>query len=317
MILTLILMTTMIINVLLIVVGVALVLFGADKLTEGASALARRLNVPEIIIGLTIVAAGTSAPELFVSLVSALNDTPDMAVGNVVGSNTMNAMLIVGAAALVAPMVISKSTVKKDIPCSVLASILLVVLSFDGALGRFDGIVLLLGFSAFMAYTLIQAKTGTSDVVKENSPVWKNILFVVFGLAGLVVGSNLFVDAASGIALSLGISEAVVGLTIVAGGTSLPELATSVVAARKGQSAIAIGNVIGSNVFNILLILGLTSAISPLEIEGITTIDMAVMLLSVILVWLFSRTRYTVERWEGGLLLVIYIGYLVWLITNL
>ena len=317
MILTLILMTTMIINVLLIVVGVALVLFGADKLTEGASALARRLNVPEIIIGLTIVAAGTSAPELFVSLVSALNGTPDMAVGNVVGSNTMNAMLIVGTAALVAPMVISPSTVKKDIPCSVLASILLAVLAFDGFLGRFDGIVLLLGFAAFMAYTLIQAKDGTDDVVKENSPVWKNILFIVFGLAGLVVGSNLFVDSASDVALSLGISEAVVGLTIVAGGTSLPELATSVVAARKGQSAIAIGNVIGSNVFNILLILGLTSAISPLEIEGITTIDMAVMLLSVILVWLFSRTRYTVERWEGGLLLVIYIGYLVWLITNL
>ena len=317
MILTLILMTTMIINVLLIVVGVALVLFGADKLTEGASALARRLNVPEIIIGLTIVAAGTSAPELFVSLVSALNDTPDMAVGNVVGSNTMNAMLIVGTAALVAPMVISPSTVKKDIPCSVLASILLAVLAFDGFLGRFDGIVLLLGFAAFMAYTLVQSKAGKDDVVKESSPVWKNILFIVFGLAGLVVGSNLFVDSASDVALSLGISEAVVGLTIVAGGTSLPELATSVVAARKGQSAIAIGNVIGSNVFNILLILGLTSAISPLEIEGITTIDMAVMLLSVILVWLFSRTRYTVERWEGGLLLVIYIGYLVWLITNL
>ena len=307
----------MIINVLLIVVGVALVLFGADKLTEGASALARRLNVPEIIIGLTIVAAGTSAPELFVSLVSALNGTPDMAVGNVVGSNTMNAMLIVGTAALVAPMVISPSTVKKDIPCSVLASILLAVLAFDGFLGRFDGIVLLLGFAAFMAYTLVQSKAGKDDVVKESSPVWKNILFIVFGLAGLVVGSNLFVDSASDVALSLGISEAVVGLTIVAGGTSLPELATSVVAARKGQSAIAIGNVIGSNVFNILLILGLTSAISPLEIEGITTIDMAVMLLSVILVWLFSRTRYTVERWEGGLLLVIYIGYLVWLITNL
>ncbi len=307
----------MIINVLLIVVGVALVLFGADKLTEGASALARRLNVPEIIIGLTIVAAGTSAPELFVSLVSALNGTPDMAVGNVVGSNTMNAMLIVGTAALVAPMVISPSTVKKDIPCSVLASILLAVLAFDGFLGRFDGIVLLLGFAAFMAYTLVQSKAGKDDVVKESSPVWKNILFIVFGLAGLVVGSNLFVDSASDVALSLGISEAVVGLTIVAGGTSLPELATSVVAARKGQSAIAIGNVIGSNVFNILLILGLTSAITPLEIEGITTIDMAVMLLSVILVWLFSRTRYTVERWEGGLLLVIYIGYLVWLITNL
>jgi cation:H+ antiporter len=229
----------------------------------------------------------------------------------------MNAMLIVGAAALVAPMVISPSTVKKDIPCSVLASILLVVLAFDGALGRFDGIILLLGFAAFMAYTLMQAKTGTSDVVKESSPVWKNILFVVFGLTGLVVGSNLFVDAASGIALSLGISEAVVGLTIVAGGTSLPELATSVVAARKGQSAIAIGNVIGSNVFNILLILGLTATINPLEIEGITTVDMAVMLLSVALIWLFSRTRYTVERWEGAVLLLGYMAYLWWLITSL
>ena len=316
MILTLI-STKMIFNILWIVVGVALVLFGADKLTEGASALARRMNVPEIIIGLTIVAAGTSAPEFFVSLVSALNGTSDMAVGNVVGSNTMNAMLIVGAAALVAPMVISPSTVKKDIPCSVLASILLVVLAFDGALGRFDGIILLLGFAAFMAYTLIQAKTGTSDVVKESSPVWKNILFVVFGLTGLVVGSNLFVDAASDIALSLGISEAVVGLTIVAGGTSLPELATSVVAARKGQSAIAIGNVIGSNVFNILFILGTTATINPLEIEGITTIDMAVMLLSVALIWLFSRTRYTVERWEGTALLLGYMAYLWWLITSL
>lgn len=309
--------TKMIIDILLIVVGVALVLFGADKLTEGASALARRMNVPEIIIGLTIVAAGTSAPELFVSLVSALNDTPDMAVGNVVGSNTMNAMLIVGCAALVAPMTIRRSTVKKDIPFSVAASVLLILLAFDSFLSRIDGIILLLGFAAFMTYTLRQAKTGSSEEVKEQSPVWKNILFLVFGLAGLVVGSNLFVDSASNVALSLGISEGVVGLTIVAGGTSLPELATSVVAARKGQSAIAIGNVIGSNVFNILLILALTATISPLQIEGITTIDMAVMLLSVALVWLFSRTRYTVERWEGAVLVFGYLAYLVWLIVNL
>jgi cation:H+ antiporter len=154
-------------------------------------------------------------------------------------------------------------------------------------------------------------------VQAETSPVWKNIVYLLGGLLGLGLGSNLFVDSASSVAYALDISEGVVGLTVVAGGTSLPELATSVVAARKGQSAIAIGNVIGSNVFNILLILGLTATISPLQIEGITTIDMAVMLLSVILVWLFSRTRYTVERWEGGLLLVIYIGYLVWLITNL
>ena len=300
----------MIFDFLFIILGVALVLFGADKLTEGAAALARRMNVPEIIIGLTIVAAGTSAPELFVSLVSALNGTPDLAVGNVVGSNTMNCMLIVGCAAMVAPMTISPSTVKKDIPFSVAAS----VLNF---LGRLDGIILLLGFAVFMTYTLMQAKTGSSETVKETSPIWKNILFIVFGLAGLVIGSNLFVDSASDVALSLGISEGVVGLTIVAGGTSLPELATSVVAARKGQSAIAIGNVIGSNVFNILLILGLTATISPLEIEGITTIDLAVMLLSVVLVWLFSRTRYTVERWEGALLLGLYLVYVGWLITSL
>jgi cation:H+ antiporter len=317
MVISTLILTKMIFDVLFIVLGVALVLYGADKLTEGASALARRMNVPEIIIGLTIVAAGTSAPELFVSLVSALNDTPDMAVGNVVGSNTMNCMLIVGCAAMVAPMIISPSTVKKDIPFSVLASILLIVVAFDHFMSRMDGIILLIGFAVFMTYTLMQAKKGSSEAVKESSPVWKNLLFIVFGLAGLVVGSNLFVDSASDVALTLGISEGVVGLTVVAGGTSLPELATSVVAARKGQSAIAIGNVIGSNVFNILLILGLTSTISPLEIEGITTIDMAVMLLSVVLVWLFSRTRYTVERWEGGLLVGLYLVYVGWLITSL
>ncbi len=308
---------TMMFDVLLIVVGVSLVLFGADKLTEGASALARRMNVPEIIIGLTIVAAGTSAPELFVSIVSALKGTPDMAVGNVVGSNTMNAMLIVGCAAMVAPMTISRSTVKKDIPFSVGASVLLILLAFDSFLGIVDGIILLVGFAIFMTYTLMQAKTGTSEAVKESSPVWKNLLFIIFGLAGLVVGSNLFVDSASNVALSLGISEGVVGLTVVAGGTSLPELATSVVAARKGQSAIAIGNVIGSNVFNILLILGLTATISPMQIEGITTIDMLVMLVSVSLVWLFSFTRYTVERWEGALLVIGYLAYAGWLIYSL
>ena len=308
----------MLLDVVLIVVGVALVLFGADRLTEGASALARRMNVPEIIIGLTIVAAGTSAPELFVSLVSALKGTPDLAVGNVVGSNTMNAMLIVGCAAMVAPMTISRSTVKKDIPFSVGASVLLILLAVDSFLGRVDGIILLLGFAVFMAYTLMQAKTGSTDEVQaETSPVWKNIVYLVGGLLGLVLGSNLFVDSASSVAYALDISEGVVGLTVVAGGTSLPELATTVVAARKGQSAIAIGNVIGSNVFNILLILGLTATISPMEIEGITTIDMAVMLISVALVWMFSFTRYTVERWEGAVLVGGYLVYLCWLISSL
>ena len=306
-------------DIIIIVLGVAMVLKGADFLTEGAAALARRVNIPEIVIGLTIVAAGTSAPELFVSLVSALKGTSDLAVGNVVGSNTMNCMLIVGCAAIVAPMTISRSTVKKDIPFAVGASVLLMLLALNNFLGRFDGILLLVGFALFMVYSLRQAKNGQGDTPtegKQRTP-WLSALFIVLGLVGLVIGSNLFVDHASNLALSLGISEGVVGLTVVAGGTSLPELATSVVAARKGQSAIAIGNVIGSNVFNILLILGLTATITPLQIEGITTIDMAVMLISVALVWLFSRTRYTVERWEGALLVGLYLVYLGWLITSL
>ena len=309
----------MLLDILLIIIGVALVLKGADFLTEGASALARRMHVPEIVIGLTIVAAGTSAPELFVSVVSALNGTPDLAVGNVVGSNTMNCMLIVGCAAMVAPMTISRSTVRKDIPFAVMASILLTCIALDNYLGRIDGIILLLGFVVFMAYTLLQAKNGQAEPqteVKQLNP-WLSVLFLVIGLAMLVAGSNVFVDSASSVAAALGISEGVIGLTVVAGGTSLPELATSVVAARKGQSAIAIGNVIGSNVFNILLILGMTAVISPLQIEGITTIDMAVMLISVILVWLFSFTRFTVERWEGASLVIGYLVYLWWLISSL
>ena len=308
----------MIFDILLIIAGVAMVLYGADRLTEGASALARRMNVPEIIIGLTIVAAGTSAPELFVSMVSALKGTPDMAIGNVVGSNTMNAMLIVGCAAMVAPMTISKSTVRKDIPFSVFASVLLVLLSLNSFLGRLDGIFLLAGFALFMYYTLSQAKVGETASVSEVKSVkpWVSAFFVLLGLALLVIGSNIFVDSASRVAYSLGISEGVVGLTIVAGGTSLPELATSVVAARKGQSAIAIGNVIGSNVFNILLILGLTATISPMQIQGVTLVDMGMMLGSVSLVWLFSYTRYTVERWEGALLVIGYLVYLAWLLSN-
>jgi cation:H+ antiporter len=309
----------MLIDIVIIVIGIICVLKGADFLTEGAAALARRVNIPEIVIGLTIVAAGTSAPELFVSIVSALKDTPDLAVGNVVGSNTMNSMLIVGCAAMVAPMTISRSTVKKDIPFSIAASILLLLLTLNSFLGRFDGILLLAGFAVFMFYSLRQAKNGQDAAPTEEKQLnpWLSVLYIALGLVGLVIGSNLFVDHASSLALALGISEGVVGLTVVAGGTSLPELATSVVAARKGQSAIAIGNVIGSNVFNILLILGLTATISPLQIEGITTIDMAVMLLSVVLVWLFSFTRYTVERWEGAVLVGGYLVYLAWLITSL
>ena len=311
---------TIIFDILFIILGVWCVLKGADYLTEGAAAVARRMHIPEMIIGLTIVAAGTSAPELFVSVVSALKGTSDMAVGNVVGSNIMNTMLIVGVAAMVAPMNISKNTVKKDLPFTVAASMLLLFLAFDHFLGHVGGFMLLAGFALFMAYSIYSASRSpepdSNDQVAQMSKL-KSAIFVFGGLLLLIVGSNVFVDHASQLALSMGISEGVVGLTVVAGGTSLPELATTVVATRKGQSALAIGNVIGSNVFNILLILGLTATIHPLQIEGITTIDMAVMLLSVSFVWIFCFTRLKVERWEGATLLVGYLAYLIWLIVSL
>ena len=311
---------TIIFDILFIILGVWCVLKGADYLTEGAAAVARRMHIPEMIIGLTIVAAGTSAPELFVSVVSALKGTSDMAVGNVVGSNIMNTMLIVGVAAMVAPMNISKNTVKKDLPFTVAASMLLLFLAFDHFLGHVGGFMLLAGFALFMAYSIYSASRSpepdSNDQVAQMSKL-KSAIFVLGGLLLLIVGSNVFVDHVSQLALSMGISEGVVGLTVVAGGTSLPELATTVVAARKGQSALAIGNVIGSNVFNILLILGLTATIHPLQIEGITTIDMAVMLLSVSFVWIFCFTRLKVERWEGATLLVGYLAYLIWLIVSL
>lgn len=298
-----------------------MVLWGADRLTEGASALARRMRVPEIVIGLTIVAAGTSAPELFVSLVSALKDTPDMAVGNVVGSNIFNTLLIVGCAAMVAPMVIAPSTVKKDMPFAVGASMLLLaVILMGNDVSRSDGFVLLAFFALFMVYTFrvaLQKGNGENASVVAPVNVWKSLLYVVAGLGGLIIGSNLFVDSASDVARQLDISEGVIGLTIVAGGTSLPELATSVVAARKGQSAIAIGNVIGSNVFNILLILGLTATVSPMAVQGITVVDLSVMLVSILMVWAFSYTKYTVARWEGAVLTLAFMAYMGWLFYNL
>lgn len=321
----------MILQLCLIVVGIFVVLWGADRLTEGSASLARKMSVPEIVIGLTIVAAGTSAPELFVSLMSALNGTPDMAVGNVVGSNIFNTMLIVGCAAMVAPMAITKTTVRKDIPFAVFASMLLMALCADGfnslsltgnEINRIDGVLLLIGFAIFMTYTLRVAKKGAvneqpTTETPQSINVWKCIFFIVIGLACLVCGSNLFVSSASEVAKSLGVSDGVIGLTIVAGGTSLPELATSVVAARKGQSAIAIGNVIGSNVFNVLAILGITAVVCPMSISGITLVDISVLLGSILLVWMFSFTRYTVARWEGAVLTFGFFAYLGWLLYSL
>ncbi|WP_455094867.1 calcium/sodium antiporter [Prevotella koreensis] len=309
----------MMMNIIYIVFGILMVLWGAGKLTDGATSIAAKMKIPPMIIGLTVVAMGTSMPEFFVSFVSALKGTSDLAVGNVVGSNIFNTMLIVGTTALVTPMVIAKSTVKKDIPFAVLASAMLLPMAIDGSISRIDAAVLFAVFITFILYTVRSAKkdkdSGNEDEVKEM-PVWRAVAFLVLGLACLIVGSNLFVDGATAVASLLGVSEAVIGLTVVAGGTSLPELATSVVAARKGQCAIAMGNVIGSNVFNILMILGITGMIHPMSIIGITRLDFIVMQLSIILLWIFSFTKYTVARWEGGLLVALFLAYMTWLVIH-
>lgn len=311
----------MLLNALWIVVGVVLVLWGADRLTEGAVAVAERLRVPQIVIGLTIVALGTSMPELCVSVVSALKGTPDLAVGNVVGSNIFNALLIVGVAALVAPMTILRSTVFKDVPCALVASVVLLMMcQNDWVITRLDGAILFIFFLVFMRLTIKGATSALpapqaaeekeASAGKQPMKGWLAGLWMVVGLAALIGGSNLFVGGATEVARALNVSDAVIGLTIVAGGTSLPELATSVVAAKKGNSGIAIGNVLGSNVLNILFILGLTGMISPMHIEGITNVDLYMMLVSTIMIWFFSFTKYTIERWEGAVLVLTFGGYM-------
>lgn len=324
----------MLLNALWIVVGVVLVLWGADRLTEGAVAVAERLRVPQIVIGLTIVALGTSMPELCVSVVSALKGTPDLAVGNVVGSNIFNALLIVGVAALVAPMTILRSTVFKDVPCALVASVVLLMMcQNDWVITRLDGAILFVFFLVFMRLTIKgatsaqpaqgettqgqTAQEAAADEASAKQPMkgWLAVLWMVVGLAALIGGSNLFVGGATEVARALSVSDAVIGLTIVAGGTSLPELATSVVAAKKGNSGIAIGNVLGSNVLNILFILGLTGMISPMHIEGITNVDLYMMLVSTIMIWFFSFTKYTIERWEGAVLVLTFGGYMWYLLA--
>ena len=288
-------------------------LWGADRLTDGAVAVAEKMKMPQIVIGLTIVAMGTSMPEFCVSLISALKGTSDLAVGNIVGSNIFNTLLIVGVSALVAPMSIMKTTVRKDIPFALVASALLLIMCLDGDISRIDAAILFVMFLIFMYITLRGAKVQGTDVEekeKKSMATWLSVVWILVGLACLIGGSNLFVDGATAVATKLGVSEAVIGLTIVAGGTSLPELATSVVSARKGNSGIAIGNVLGSNVFNILAILGLTGVISPMTLKGITMTDLSMMVISIILIWLFSFTKYKFERWEGAILTAVFVGYI-------
>ena len=309
----------MLLNIIWMIAGIALVLWGADRLTDGAVAIAERMHISQMVIGLTIVAMGTSMPEFFVSFMSALKDTPDMAVGNVVGSNIFNTLLIVGCAALVTPIMILPATVKKDIPFAMVASVALLLMCLDGNISRIDAMVLLGLFVVFMYITLKGAKENEQSMQQTSAKAGKpfmSVVWIVVGLVCLVFGSNLFVDAATVIARQLGVSDAVIGLTIIAGGTSFPELATSVVSARKGQSGIAIGNVLGSNVFNILLILGVTGVMSPMTLQGITTVDLTMLVVSMVMLWLFSFTKYTLARWEGALLTIVFIGYMSYLVMG-
>lgn len=317
----------MLLEIIIIIIGAGAVVWGADRLTEGAVALAKRMGISQLVIGLTIVALGTSMPELCVSLVSALKGTPDLAIGNVVGSNIINTLLIVGVAALVAPIAISPITIRRDIPFALAASIMLTVCCLDSYLSRIDSTILIIFLVIYAFLTMKGAKkclpsppdqsaktdgNGNKKVMK----IWAAALWIVVGLALLAVGSDAFVEGASAIAERLHVPHAVIGLTIVAGGTSLPELATCVVAAKKGNSGIAIGNALGSNVLNILLILGLTGTICPMSLRGIGAIDMMVMTGGMLLLWLFSYSKYTIERWEGAVLSLIYMVYLAFLIIQ-
>lgn len=323
----------MLLDIVFLILGLVLILVGANALTDGASAIAKRWGVSDLVIGLTVVAFGTSAPELVISMVSAFQGSAELAIGNVVGSNIFNILVIIGVTALVAPIKIERSIMTNEIPLVMLSSVVLLVIGntplLDGSAAptvtRADGILLLMFFAIFMRYTFSQATSAgaTGDEAVDNPstpamPVWKSALWVIGGLAGLIYGGDRFVAGASGIASGLGVSDAVIGLTIVAAGTSLPELATSVTAALKGKTGIALGNVIGSNIFNIFLVLGCTATIRPLPFGGIGNVDLLTLTGASLLFWVFGwffRKR-TITRAEGAVLTLCYVGYVAWLLAH-
>lgn len=319
----------MLLLIIKFIFGVVAVLSGADWLTEGASAIAWKLKVSSMIIGLTVVAFGTSMPELVVSTIASIQGNSDMAIGNVVGSNIFNTLAIVGCTALMCPVVCKRNSILYEMPINIFVSVLFLLFVAECSMGgvtidRIEGVILLLCFSCFLAYTLIMAKKDRKSAdsdnqqSKESGSMIKAVILVLGGLACLILGGEFLVNGASGIARTLGVSDSVVALTIVAAGTSFPELATSVMAARKGDIDMALGNVVGSNIFNILLILGVSSTISPLQIGTITNVDYAFLLGSCVVLWIFAfiGKRKVINRVEGGFLVVCMIAYYVWLVYN-
>lgn len=318
------------IEIVLVIVGVALIVAGANFMTDGASAIAKRLHIPQIIIGLTIVAFGTSAPELVVSVIGSIEGSGGIAVGNVIGSNIFNVLCVLGACALVHPVPVKLNTLRFDLPIALVASILLMLVLSDMPLdgmpslvSRSEAFTLLLFGLLFLLYTIVVGKQGDDDSEteeeEERNMHWLlAVVYLIGGLAGLVYGGQLFVGNATKIASSLGVSETLIGLTLVAWGTSFPELATSVVAAMKGNTDIAVGNVIGSNLFNIFFVLGIAGTVRPLSNLQFTSLDIWMQLLAMVIalgVALFWGKR-EIKRAEGGVMLLVFILYNVWIIFN-
>ena len=309
-----------------LVLGLVLLVKGADLFVTGASSVARRFHIPSLIIGLTIVAFGTSAPELAVSVTSALNGQSDISMGNVVGSNMFNLLVVVGIAAFILPFKVKETIIAKEFPFVLLSCLALIVLTFDITLGngtanvlnRTDGLVLLMFFGIFMYYLLSVAlravKENKDEEVMVSLGLGRSLIYLAIGLAGVVFGGDITVDAASAIARDFGMSEAMVGLTIVAVGTSLPELMTSVVAARKGESDIALGNVIGSNIFNVFFILGLTAFITPVAVSGAVAFDALLLAAISLIAFLFALTDRRFSKGEGLVLVALYAAYMIFVI---
>lgn len=314
---------------LLLPLGVLALVKGADLLVDGASSIARRLNVSEFAIGLTVVAFGTSTPELFVTLIAALGGSPGIAIGNVIGSNIANTLLILGATALIRPLAVARGTVWREMPFGLLASCALLFVAGDallegapgGVVGRADGLLLLSFFAIFLYYSASTAQRveGMEELVPQERGTAAALALVAAGLAGLALGGKWIVDGGVAVARALGMSETLVGLTVIAVGTSLPELAASAVAAWRGNAAIALGNVIGSNIFNIYFVLGTTATVRPLPFRAENTGDLAAMIGANLLLFgaLFIRRRMVLDRLEGALLLAAYLGYLAAAVVRL
>jgi cation:H+ antiporter len=318
----------MLIDILLIIAGMALLIKGGDFLVDGASCLARRLKISELAIGLTIVAFGTSAPELVVSLAAAIGSHPEIALGNVIGSNNFNLFAILGITALIAPLLVQKNTVRIEIPFSLFAAIILLVLANFNFLpneinmvSRIDGVILLLFFGLFLFYVYknMKASESADDVSSAKTlSMFKSMLFIVLGLVFLVIGGRVVVDSAVNLARDLNISEKIIGLTIVAIGTSLPELVTSITAVIKKSDDIAIGNIIGSNIFNIFLILGASSLIKEINYSPVFNMDIYFLIFGTLLLLLamFVGNKRKLDRWQGAVFLLLYAGYVVYLIMR-